>query len=296
MTPGPRIAVIVATRDRAAMAADLVARLDDQIRRPDHIFILGAKSSDLELVADRHDITVHVVPDALPALRRQGVKLAGPSYDYLVFFDDSFLPSRLWITQALSYLERWPDVAGVSGLVLTGEQDIFGRGVQSDPILVAMLGDAVHGRPLFFPATCIDGVNMAVRRSALEENDFSEGVFDDFEISASLARSGSIGQLTALFGVKSRPDGGAEKRPSPGRSGYEPRPGHDPGRRSVWLDVERLCVRSRARRQAAAIARTARPGPRFILPHDLTISAGHFLLAGKDSQSLFRSEGIGSGL
>ena len=205
MTPGPRIAVIVATRDRAAMAAELVAQLDDQIRRPDHIFILGAKSSDLELVADRHDITVHVVPDALPALRRQGVKLAGPSYDYLVFFDDSFLPSRLWITQALSYLERWPDVAGVSGLVFTGEQDIFGRGVQSDPILVAMLGDAVHGRPLFFPATCIDGVNMAVRRSALEENDFSEGVFDDFEISASLARSGSIGQLTALFGVNRVP-------------------------------------------------------------------------------------------
>jgi cellulose synthase/poly-beta-1,6-N-acetylglucosamine synthase-like glycosyltransferase len=183
------------------MAAELVARLDHQIRRPDHIFILGAKSSDLELVADRHDITVRVVPDALPALRRQGVKLAGASYDYLVFFDDSFLPSRLWITQALSYLERWPDVAGVSGLVLTGEQDIFGRGDQNDPVLVAMLGNAVHGRPLFFPATCIDGVNMAVRRSALEENELSEGVFDDFEISAGLARWGSIGQLTALFGL-----------------------------------------------------------------------------------------------
>jgi hypothetical protein len=183
------------------MAAELVARLDGQIRRPDHIFIVGAKSSDLELVADRHDVTVRVVPDALPALRRQGVKLAGPSYDYLVFFDDSFMPSRLWITQALSYLERWPDVAGVSGLVLTQERDIFGRGVQSDPILVAMLGNAVHGRPLFFPATCIDGVNMAVRRSALEENELCEGVFDDFEISAGLARSGSIGQLTALFGV-----------------------------------------------------------------------------------------------
>ena len=60
----------------------------------------------------------------------------------------------------------------MSGLVLTGEQDIFGRGDQNDPVLVAMLGNAVHGRPLFFPATCIDGVNMAVRRAALEENGF----------------------------------------------------------------------------------------------------------------------------
>ena len=205
MTPGPRIAVIVATRDRAAMAAELVARLDDQIRRPDHIFVLGAKSSDLELVADRHDVTVRVVPDALPALRRQGVKLAGPSYDYLVFFDDSFLPSRLWIAQALTYLERWPEVAGVSGVVLTEGRDIFGRSVRSNPVLVAMLGNAVRGRPLFFPATCIDGVNMAVRRSALGEDELSEGIFDDFEISAGLVRSGSIGQLTALFGVNRGP-------------------------------------------------------------------------------------------
>jgi hypothetical protein len=191
------------------MAAELVARLDEQIRRPDHVFVLGAKSSDIELIAERHDVTTCVLPTALPALRRQGVKLAGPSYDYLVFFDDSFLPSRLWITQAMAYLERWPDVSGVSGLVLT-EGDICGRDIKKDASVVAMLNDAVHGRPLFFPATCIDGVNMAVRRSALEksgagESDLSASVFDDFEISASLSRFGRIGQLTALFGLNRVP-------------------------------------------------------------------------------------------
>ena len=196
-----RIAVIIATQDRAGAAAALVARLADQSRPPDHVFVLGSKPGDVEGV-DATLATTCVMPANLAGLRRRGAALAEADHDILVFFDDAFLPSRNWLAEAGAYLDAAPEACAVSGIVLTSGRAAVGMDIDTPSTIVAMLDDSLHGRALFFPTVCLDGGNMAVRRSALRGLDFQEIPAHSLEFSAALSGRGRIGKLSTLFGMR----------------------------------------------------------------------------------------------
>ena len=112
-------AVIVSTRGRPQIVGALVERLAGQSRAPAHIFVIGARDSDIVgLPQGRPDLTVRVGREGSSSQRNDGLALAGDRFAYVVFFDDDFVPSKFWIERMEAVFQADPAIAGVTGRVL----------------------------------------------------------------------------------------------------------------------------------------------------------------------------------
>ena len=205
------VAVLIATKGRPRLVADLVQQLHSQTRPPDHIFVVGSHPDDLTPL-DRSDsrLTCLLGRKGRAARFNDAIMAADESYRYLVFFDDDFLPSRFWIEQALDLFNSSPDMIGISGQIVAGGADR--RGVCPDDAQVII--DVRDGFPIESPSLDprfgLVGSNLAVRHAAVGDVWFDETLpvgswLADADFCARIAQRGRVGRAPQIYGVKMNP-------------------------------------------------------------------------------------------
>jgi GT2 family glycosyltransferase len=211
------IAVIVATRGRPALVADLVRRLDAQTLGPDHVFIVGASEEDIAaLPKDRADLTAMVGRVGLTLQRNDALRLAEGGFRYLVFFDDDFLPSRFWLEHMRALFDADPAIAGLTGKVLADGAGTAGIPLAEAAALVAARDGEPAGAMDFDEAFGPYGCNMAFRASAMAGMRFDERLplyawLEDADFGERLRARGRMGRASLLWGVHIGAKSGRER-------------------------------------------------------------------------------------
>ncbi len=201
------IAVIIVTKGRPQLVAEVVGALDRQSRRPDHVYVIGAEASDIAcLPGDRADLTARVGRIGCTLQRNDAIRLAGGAHRFLAFFDDDFWPSQFWLENALALFDGDPSIAGVTGLVLA--DGIVGRGVTLAEAreIVAARDRNPAGAANFDEGFGPYGCNMAFRAEAMAGIEFDENLplyawLEDADFGERLRRRGRMGRADILWGV-----------------------------------------------------------------------------------------------
>ena len=202
-----RVAVIIATRGRAALVGRLIESLRRQTRPAGHVFVVGSQPDDIAGLADGDDVTARVGRLGSSPQRNDGIDLAAGRFDYLAFFDDDFVPSRFWLERMAALFDTHPDLAGLTGTVLRDGIRTPGIPIEEGEALVAAR-DAVPPNDeggldaRFGPYGC----NMAFRTSAIAGLRFDERLplyawLEDSDFGGQVARRGATARAEALWGV-----------------------------------------------------------------------------------------------
>ncbi|MHA0331105.1 glycosyltransferase family 2 protein [Sphingomonas melonis] len=190
----PTIAVVVATRGRAAEVCILLEQLAQGHRRPDHVVIVGSSPADWAgtEAAALPIITLASSEPGLPRQRNAGVRHLlenAVAADVIVFFDDDFRPHRDWLGSAAAVFETHEDVVGLTGTVLRdGAKTAAIDEAEASNVLdawVRPVGEAAQSVPRLY------GCNMAVRAAVFDRARFDErlplyGWLEDLDFSGQL--------------------------------------------------------------------------------------------------------------
>ncbi|MEI3854588.1 MULTISPECIES: glycosyltransferase family 2 protein [unclassified Ensifer] len=207
--PKERVAVVIATRDRAESLDRCLTSLFDQTRAPDEVVVVDnapASTATADLLSARYRGRVHYVLEPTPGLgRAHNSGLRYVSSDIVLFTDDDVVLDRHWVEAMAAPMEEDGTVGCVTGLILPAELETraqvwterhggFGKGLQR------RVYDLKANRPksVLFPFTAGQfgsGANMAFRASALRR----VGGFDSALGAGTLARGGD--DLAAFFAI-----------------------------------------------------------------------------------------------
>jgi GT2 family glycosyltransferase len=204
---GGAIAVIIATKGRPALVAELVRLLDAQTRKADHVFVVGAEDADIAaLPKDRADLTAMVGRIGSASQRNDAIRLANEDFRVLAFFDDDFLPSRFWLENALAVFDADPAVAGLTGRVLADGAGAASISLAEARVLVEARDGDPAGQVNFDETFGPYGCNMAFRATAMKAMEFDERLplyawLEDADFGERLRARGRMGRVDTLWGV-----------------------------------------------------------------------------------------------
>ncbi len=200
------LAVLIATRGRPAVLAELLAALAAQTRPPDAVIVVGTTPDDWAGTAPRPGLWLLAGPPGLPAQRNVALREAADRFGTLVFFDDDFVPSRFWLERAASLFGARRDLAALTGLVLA--DGIRGPGIPADQAraLVRARDEAPPASPMLHEGIGPYGCNMAFRAERIANLRFDArlplyGWLEDSDFGAQAARRGATARAEALWGV-----------------------------------------------------------------------------------------------
>ncbi len=209
--PDRSTAVIIATRGRPDVVRALVARLGEQTRPPEHIFVIGTRPEDVAGIAPTGTgLTVGAGRAGSALQRNDALRMAAGRFAYIVFFDDDFVPSRFWLERVVRLFEMRPDVDGLTGHVLAdgaagpgialaaAEADVSVKDAGPAPMDAAMQDHVGFGANT--------GCNMAFRYSAISALSFDERLpayawLEDADFRGQVTRHGRFVRSDALWGV-----------------------------------------------------------------------------------------------
>ena len=203
-----KIVVAVATLGRPDDVGELLEALSEQTRQPDHIVLsVTDLQNDLPDPGIYQKAEVLIGSKGLCAQRNRVLDHNQAQYDFLVFFDDDYLPSRTTIEDIVSFFEAHPDVVGMSGKLLA--DDILGPGLSKlDATELIKTHDASPASETNDPKPVNDlyGCNMAYRVSAIGATRFDErlpayGWLEDVDFSNQLLARGRLVTTDAFVGV-----------------------------------------------------------------------------------------------
>lgn len=202
----PSVAVVIATRGRAAEMCVLLEGLARSTLRPVSIVIVGSEPADWvgserSLLAP---VTLVSVEPGLPRQRNTGIRYllrgAAPRPDIIIFFDDDFRPHPKWLERAAILFSAHDDIVGLTGIVLRdgAKTAAVPEDEASDLIAHWMPSDEVRSVPRLY------GCNMAVRTAVFDYATFDErlplyGWLEDLDFSGQL--SGRLVQAQGCGGV-----------------------------------------------------------------------------------------------
>ena len=204
------IAVIIATRGRPHIAAGIVQRLLQQSLTPNHIFVVGSQPSDIAQIASHKGLVTAVVGRIGSAHQRNdGLALAGSVYDYIVFFDDDFVPSHFWLERMAQIFDTQHDVVGLNGVILDDGTTTAGIGLADADEMVRQqdrkyAADGKISKNFAYGGNV--GCNMAYRNSAIGSIRFDENLpryawHEDSDFRGQVQRKGSFAKAWDLSGV-----------------------------------------------------------------------------------------------
>ncbi|GAB5455382.1 MAG: glycosyltransferase [Henriciella sp.] len=218
-----RIAVAIATLGRPETVSESLQVLRAQSRAADKILFSVTSDDDLPKTDSFEDIEIVMGSKGLCAQRNRALAKLLDDYDYIVFFDDDFVPSKYALERMVSFFEENPTVVGVTGNVLSDGIKTSGipfedackivESYDQNPAPKDITMDDVHG---------LYGCNMAFRVSAIGETRFDEsllyyGWLEDTDFSNQLLKQGRLVRTNAFAGVHC----GVKSARSPGlRLGY----------------------------------------------------------------------------
>lgn len=208
-SPAERVAVVIATRDRADSLDRCLGSVFEQTRIPDEVIVVDnapASTATADLLAERYRGRVRYVLEPTPGLgRAHNTGLRHVSSDIVLFTDDDVVLDRHWVSAMAAPMEEDWTVACVTGLILPAELETraqvwterhggFGKGLRR------RVYDLKANRPksVLFPFTAGQfgsGANMAFRARLLRRI----GGFDPALGAGTLARGGD--DLAAFFAV-----------------------------------------------------------------------------------------------
>ena len=203
-----RIVVAVATLGRPDDVADLLEALSEQTRQPDHIVLsVTDPQSDLPDPEIYQDADVLIGSKGLCAQRNRVLEHIKAQYDFLVFFDDDYIPSKTTIEDIVSFFEAHPDVVGMSGRLLA--DGILGPGLsklEATDLVKTYDASPPSETNQQKPVTDLYGCNMAYRVSAIGTTRFDErlpayGWLEDVDFSNQLLARGKLIKTDAFVGV-----------------------------------------------------------------------------------------------
>ena len=204
-----RVAVVIATRERADSLDRCLASLANQTRKPDEVIVgdnAPTSTATSDLLASRYRSQVRHVVEPIPGLgRAHNTGLRHVTSELVLFTDDDVVVDPHWVSAMASPMEDDRSVGCVTGLILPAELETraqvwterhggFGKG------LTRRAYDLREHRPegVLFPFTAGQfgsGANMAFRVRALR----SMGGFDAALGAGTLARGGD--DLAAFFSI-----------------------------------------------------------------------------------------------
>lgn len=204
--PGLRIAVGLATAGRPAVAADMLARLDRQKRRPDEVVIAIPTMADLDAAChERPDFQILVGARGLTRQRNMVLRMLQDA-DLICFFDDDFIAGDDYLATIVRAFEADPTLMAATGLVLAdGINGASYDVTEAERILDAHTEAASEA---IAPIYSTYGCNMVFRCSAIRSGSvtFDEllpayGWLEDVDFSRRIAQFGSIARIDAAVGV-----------------------------------------------------------------------------------------------
>jgi hypothetical protein len=181
MTKG-RLAVIVCSVGRPDCLRAMRAHMDLQTRPPDRLIFVVSRPEDLP--ADLRPaggkgpaVEVMIAAKGLPRQRNLGLDTVIADCEFVAFFDDDFVPSRLALSRLCDAFDRMPLVNGMTGHLIA--DGILGPGI-SDAEATALV-EQYDALPFDEPARVLKdglaglyGCNMAYRLSAIGTQRFDE--------------------------------------------------------------------------------------------------------------------------
>ena len=201
-----RIAVGIATRGRALVLRETLARLKTQSEPPYRIVVCGSDASDVAGLEDQPGLQVCLAP---PGLCRQRNEILGRirDCDLILFLDDDFLVSSSYLEAIGAVFEADPAIMVATGHVVA--DGAVGPGLSLQQGLAALSDDppmALAGR--IEPAWNGYGCNMALRLAPMWRHDlrFDErlplyGWFEDVDLTRRLGAFGRIVKAPEARGV-----------------------------------------------------------------------------------------------
>lgn len=203
-----QITVIVATLGRPREAADLLADLAAQTRRPDRVIYAVTKPEDApEGNEELGHETLLCPKKGLCAQRNAGLELAIPQSDVIVFFDDDFVPHPTFLERLETAFAANPDVVGITGHVVA--DGICGPGLTREEAVSAVEAHGAlfpAGDPQEFEVSGLYGCNMAMRTQTLGKRRFDErlplyGWLEDLDFTNRLLADGRLVRMNRLVGA-----------------------------------------------------------------------------------------------
>jgi GT2 family glycosyltransferase len=200
----PDTAVIIATKNRPQILADTLRSVSRQTRRASRVYVSVNSLEDVPPVEPPEAVTVLVGPIGGSAQRNNAIRCVPPEVKYTAFLDDDIELHPTYLEHAVGFLEKNPDVVGISGTLLVDgnisraaartllESDTTWRG---DPSL--------RDRG---PHHMLYGCNAVVRSAPLRETLFDENLplysyGEDYDLSLRLKKFGRVGRLSNAVGV-----------------------------------------------------------------------------------------------
>lgn len=195
------IAVIIATKGRRDIAAQLIRHLGAQTRRPDRVILSVADPGDAPKAAGAE---VVLGPTGLAAQRNTGLR-AIDGADLAVFYDDDFVPAPGALEGIEKLFATRQEIAGATGHVAADGASIA---TISDSDAARICRQTHLAPPPLSERRVIGlyGCNMAIRLSAAEDLRFDEalplyGWQEDLDFGARLSKRGAVIKTTAFSGV-----------------------------------------------------------------------------------------------
>lgn len=149
-------------------------------------------------------VTVLMSPAGLTKQRNTGLNWVGGRYDFVIFFDDDFLPTPGWLDSVVAAFEKYPACGAITGGVLADGM--------IDPSLTwakanELISKASEPRHTYEAVKNPYGCNMALRMSAMANLRFDErlpayGWLEDWDIGGALRKAGwQVARVTPPLGV-----------------------------------------------------------------------------------------------
>ena len=218
-----KIAVAIASLGRPETVAEVLSRLRIQTRQPDIIILSVTSEGDLPSDLDRTGVHVIIGEKGLCAQRNRVLEYMVNDYDFLVFYDDDYVPSKFSVERIEEYFVDHPEMVGITGDVI--KDGINGPGISyNDACAIVDKYDAAPRPPVTIlkEVEGLYGCNMAYRTSVIGDKRFDEnlpyyGWLEDIDFAGQLKKHGKLVRTSAFAGVHC----GVKSARSPGlRLGY----------------------------------------------------------------------------
>lgn len=219
----PTLVVAIATLGRPETVAENLEALGRQTRLADRIILSATSEADLPADLDPDKYEILLGEKGLCKQRNRVLEALGEDVDYLVFFDDDYVPSKFALEHLEAFFESHPDIVGASGKLLA--DGIKGPGITYEEACAMVEAfDAEPRQPAIIEhdLDSLYGCNMAYRAGIIGDTRFDEnlpyyGWLEDNDFSNQLLPHGRLVKTTAFVGVHC----GVKSARSPGlRLGY----------------------------------------------------------------------------
>jgi GT2 family glycosyltransferase len=197
-------AVIIATKDRPEILADTLQSIWQQTHPPTHVYVSVSSLKDAPRGQSAEKAIVVVGSPGASVQRNTAIREVPLNVEYAAFFDDDMEIHPSYLENAVSFLEKNPDVVAISGTLLA-DGDISREAARA-----LLQKDVTWAREPSLrdrgPEHLLYACNAVVRIGPLRETLFDEKLplysyAEDYDLSLRLKKFGRIGRLSNAVGV-----------------------------------------------------------------------------------------------